>query len=144
MRWPIIFNMSSSDLEVGSWKLEVGDALLPAERPTSNLQPLISIIIVNWNGAQHLPVCLNALRAQTHRDFEVIVADNASHDESLALLACAYPEVKVIALAGNRGFTGGNNAGMRAARGEFVVLLNNDTEVDPHWLEEISAIENAT
>jgi GT2 family glycosyltransferase len=107
--------------------------------PTSNFQPVISVIIVNWNGAPHLPVCLNALRAQTYRHFEVIVADNASHDESLQLLARDYPEVKVVALPENRGFTGGNNAGIRAAHGEFIVLLNNDTEVDPHWLEEILA-----
>jgi GT2 family glycosyltransferase len=138
--------MSNSDLEIGSWKLEVGEAPLNAEHPasslqppTSNPQPLVSIIIVNWNGAPHLPVCLNALRAQTYRNFEVIVADNASHDQSLPLLARDYPEVKVVALPENRGFTGGNNAGIRAARGEFIVLLNNDTEVDAHWLEEILA-----
>jgi GT2 family glycosyltransferase len=99
----------------------------------------ISIVVVNWNGAPHLPACLNALRAQTYRHFEVIVADNASRDESLELLARDYPEVKVIALPENRGFTGGNNAGIRAAQGEFIVLLNNDTEVDPRWLEEILA-----
>ena len=124
--------------------MEVGEARLHAEHlisnvqpPTSNLQPLISIVIVNWNGAPHLPVCLDALRTQTHRNFEVIVADNASRDDSLQLLARDYPEVKVVALPENRGFTGGNNAGVRAAQGEFIVLLNNDTEVDPHWLEEI-------
>ena len=112
-----------------------------AERPTStrSVQPLASIIIVNWNGAPHLPACLNALRAQTYRRFEVIVADNASRDESLELLARDYPEVKVVALPENRGFTGGSNAGIRAAQGEFIVLLNNDTAVDPRWLEEILA-----
>ncbi len=99
----------------------------------------ISIVIVNWNGAAHLPTCLNALRAQTFRDFEVIVADNASRDDSLQLLARDYPEVKVVALSKNRGFTGGNNAGIRAAQGAFIVLLNNDTEADPHWLEEVVA-----
>jgi GT2 family glycosyltransferase len=104
-----------------------------------NLQSKISIVIVNWNGAAHLPVCLNALRAQTYRHFEVIVADNASRDDSRQLLARDYPEVKVVALPENRGFTGGNNAGIRAASGEIIILLNNDTEVDPHWLEEILA-----
>jgi GT2 family glycosyltransferase len=107
-------------------------------------QPLF-VVIVNWNGAQHLPVCLNALRAQTCRSVEVIVADNASRDESLQLLAHHYPEVKVIALQENRGFTGGSNAGIRAAQGEFIVLLNNDTEADVHWLAKsalrLSAIE---
>jgi GT2 family glycosyltransferase len=110
-----------------------------SEPATSDPRLAASIIIVNWNGASHLPVCLNALRAQTASDFEVIVADNASQDESLDLLARVYPEVKVVALPENRGFTGGNNAGIRAAQGEFIVLLNNDTEVDPHWLEEILA-----
>jgi GT2 family glycosyltransferase len=104
-----------------------------------NLKSKISIVIVNWNGAAHLPVCLNALRAQIYRNFEVIVADNASRDDSLQLLARDYPEVKVVALPENRGFTGGNNAGIRAASGEIIILLNNDTEADPHWLEEISA-----
>jgi GT2 family glycosyltransferase len=99
----------------------------------------ISVVVVNWNGAAHLPACLNALRKQTYRQFEIIVADNASHDESLSLLARDYPEVKVVALPENRGFTGGNNAGIRAARGEFIILLNNDTEADPHWLEEVLA-----
>jgi GT2 family glycosyltransferase len=119
--------------------MEDGGTHSTAKRPTSTLYPLISIVIVNWNGAAHLAVCLDALRAQTYRHFEVIVADNASHDESLDLLARDYPEVKVVALPENRGFTGGNNAGIRAARGEFIILLNNDTEVDPHWLEEIIA-----
>lgn len=107
--------------------------------PISDLQPLVSIIIVNWNGAQHLPVCLNALRRQTYRAFEVILVDNASRDNSLTLVTKNYPEVKVIALSHNRGFTGGNNAGLRAARGEIVALLNNDTEADEHWLAEVTA-----
>jgi GT2 family glycosyltransferase len=110
-----------------------------SEPAASNQQPAASIIIVNWNGAEHLPVCLNALRAQTYHDFEIIVADNASHDGSLELLARDYPEVKVVALPENRGFTGGNNAGIWAARSEFIILLNNDTEVDHQWLEEILA-----
>jgi GT2 family glycosyltransferase len=116
---------------------EFGTGAAAFRTPNSTFR--ISIVVVNWNGAPHLPVCLNALRAQTYRDFEVIVADNASRDESRPLLARDYPEVKVVALPANRGFTGGNNAGIRAAQGEFIVLLNNDTEVDPHWLAEILA-----
>jgi GT2 family glycosyltransferase len=110
-----------------------------SEPAASGQRLAASIIIINWNGAAHLPVCLNALRAQTVSDFEIIVADNASHDESLPLLARDYPEVKVVALSKNLGFAGGNNAGIRAARGDIIILLNNDTEVDPHWLEEILA-----
>ena len=103
------------------------------------MSPLVSIILVNWNGAQHLPVCFNALRRQTVRDFEIILVDNCSHDNSLALLARDFPEVKVLALQENLGFAGGNNVGLRAAQGEFIILLNIDTEVDEHWLEEVIA-----
>lgn len=99
----------------------------------------ISIIIPNWNGAAHLPTCLNALRAQTFRDFEIIIADNASADNSLDLLARGYPEVQVIRLDQNRGFTGACNAGLRAGRGEILILLNNDTEAAPDWLAELQA-----
>lgn len=99
--------------------------------------PLVSIIIPNWNGARHLPTCLEALRRQTYGHFEIIVADNASTDGSQELLRQAYPEVHLIALPENRGFTGACNAGLRAARGDILVLLNNDTEADPHWLAAI-------
>ncbi|MGH2523034.1 MAG: glycosyltransferase family 2 protein, partial [Anaerolineales bacterium] len=101
------------------------------------MPPRVSIIIPNWNGAAHLPTCLNALRAQTFRDFEVIVADNASADQSRGLLASDYPEVKVILLDRNLGFAGACNAGLRAARGEILILLNNDTEAAPDWLAEV-------
>ncbi len=100
---------------------------------------LISVVIPNWNGARHLRVCLDSLRAQTYRQVEVIVADNGSTDGSLALLAADYPEVRVLALGRNRGFAGACNAGLRAAGGELLALLNNDTEADPHWLAEVAA-----
>lgn len=93
----------------------------------------LSIVIPNWNGKHHLAPCLEAIRRQTHPDIEVIVADNASTDGSRSLLAEHYPEVRLIALPENRGFTGACNAGMEAATGEFIALLNNDTEVDPNW-----------
>jgi GT2 family glycosyltransferase len=99
--------------------------------------PYFSIIIPNWNGARHLPTCLDALRRQSWRDFETIVVDNASQDESLRLLAAQYPEVRVVALSENRFFSGGVNAGIAAARGAVIVLLNNDTEADDAWLLEL-------
>jgi GT2 family glycosyltransferase len=111
----------------------------PASVPPSDSLPLVSIVIPNWNGAHHLTTCLDSLRAQTHPHVEVIVADNGSTDGSLKLLARDYPEVRVLALGENRGFTGACNAGVRAARGAFVALLNNDTEADARWIEEIVA-----
>jgi GT2 family glycosyltransferase len=100
-------------------------------------RPLVSVVIPNWNGERHLPTCLDALRAQTYPRVEVIVADNASTDGSLALLADHYPEVRVLPLDANRGFTGACNAGIEAARGAFVVLLNNDTQAEPGWLAAV-------
>jgi GT2 family glycosyltransferase len=102
-------------------------------------QPLTSIVIPNWNGAHHLPACLDSLRAQTYPGVETIVADNGSTDDSLELMARNYAWVRVLALGENLGFTGACNAGMQAAQGEFVVLLNNDTEADSHWIEEVVA-----
>ncbi|MDI7274450.1 MAG: glycosyltransferase family 2 protein [Anaerolineae bacterium] len=99
--------------------------------------PPASVIIPNWNGARFLPTCLDALRRQSLPGAEVIVVDNASQDDSLALLQRDYPEVRVIALAENRGFSGGVNAGIRAASGDVLALLNNDTEATPGWLEAL-------
>jgi GT2 family glycosyltransferase len=99
--------------------------------------PVVSVVIPNWNGAEHLPTCLDSLRQQTLGDVEVIVVDNGSTDGSVQLLEGRYPEVGVLALGKNLGFAGACNVGMRAARGGFIVLLNNDTEVDAAWLEEV-------
>lgn len=109
------------------------------QRLERGAQALISVIIPNWNGAHHLPTCLESLRSQTLREFEVIVADNGSIDGSLELLARDYPEVRVLALGENRGFAGACNAGIKATQGTYVALLNNDAEADPGWLSEVVA-----
>lgn len=99
--------------------------------------PLVSVIIPNWNGAALLPACLDSLRAQTYRRLEIIVVDNASTDNSAALVRERYPEVRLIVLPENRGLTGGVNAGIRAAQGEIIALLNNDAEAEPAWVEAL-------
>lgn len=106
---------------------------------TDNRSPSATVVIPNWNGVDHLPTCLDSLQSQTAQDIEVIVADNGSTDGSLELMGRRYPDVRVLPLGENRGFAGACNAGMRASRGDFLVLLNNDTEVDPHWLEQVLA-----
>ncbi len=99
--------------------------------------PRVSVIIPNWNGARLLPACLNALAQQTFLDFETVVVDNASSDESRALLERAFPHVRVCALDTNLFFAGAVNHGIRATQSEIVVLLNNDTEAEATWLEEL-------
>lgn len=94
---------------------------------------LFSIVIPNWNGAKFLPTCLDSLARQTHQRLEIIVVDNASHDGSQELVRTRYPHVKLLEMPENRGFTGACNAGMQIADGEFVALLNNDTEADAGW-----------
>ncbi len=98
---------------------------------------LFSVIIPHWNGKQFLQPCLDALLAQTYAPLEVIIVDNASSDGSQAFIRANYPDVHLIELPENRGFTGACNVGMAAAHGDFISLLNNDTEVDPRWAAAI-------
>lgn len=99
---------------------------------------MIDIIIPNYNGIAHLPTCLNALRGQSRRDFCVVVVDDGSRDQSRDLLARDYPEVQVIALPENRGLAAAVNVAFHATGGEYVLLLNNDTEAHPRWLERLA------
>ena len=101
--------------------------------------PRASVIIPNWNGLVYLRPCLDSLARQTFCDAEVIVVDNASEDESVPVMQREYPWVRLVVLAENRGYAGGCNAGMAVARGEILVLLNNDTEAEPGWLEALMA-----
>jgi len=107
------------------------------------LQPLVSIIIVNWNGRDHLPDCLDSLAAQSFRDFETVLVDNGSTDGSLDLVRERYPWVKPVPLAENTGFATGNNRGLAHAAGAYIVTLNNDTRVAPDWLEILVAAADA-
>ncbi|MCB9422715.1 MAG: glycosyltransferase family 2 protein [Ardenticatenaceae bacterium] len=101
-----------------------------------------SIIIPHLNGRHHLDDCFNSLRQQTWRDFEILLVDNGSTDGTQDYVRQQYPEVKLLELGQNRGFTGACNAGWQVASGKYIILLNNDTEVDANWLAEIvSAFE---
>ncbi len=102
-----------------------------------------SVIIPSWNGARLLPACLESLRGQTYRNFEVLVVDNASTDGTPNVVQRDFPEAQIISLARNRGFTGATNAGIAQSRGAMVALMNQDVEADPHWLEEIALAAQA-
>lgn len=116
-----------------------GEARRAIPLPAEGTPGLLSVVIPNWNGAHFLPTCLDALAAQTYDNIEVIITDNASEDGSRELVERDYEWVRWVGLPENRGFTGACNAGMRAACGEFVCLLNNDTEVHAEWAAAVVA-----
>ncbi|MDP8901729.1 MAG: glycosyltransferase family 2 protein [Actinomycetota bacterium] len=101
------------------------------------MSPRVAVVIPNWNTREFLGPCLESLRRQTFRDFETLVVDSASTDGSVGFVEESFPEVRTLALAENRGFSGAVNAGIGASDAELVVLLNNDTEQDPGWLEAL-------
>ena len=101
-----------------------------------------SVIVLSWNGKEYLPACLDAVLSQDYSDFEVIVVDNGSTDGSSELVRERYPEVRLLENDRNLGFAGGNNVGLRAANGDVLVLLNQDTQAEAGWLAAlVSAIE---
>ncbi|MFZ2534856.1 glycosyltransferase family 2 protein [Methanothrix sp.] len=98
---------------------------------------LISVIVLNYNGKGFLDGCLTSLASQTYSDFEVIVVDNGSRDGSPEYIEENYPWVRLAKNNENLGFAGGTNAGIRAAKGEFILTLNNDSRADSRFIEEL-------
>ncbi|MSU76157.1 glycosyltransferase family 2 protein [Patescibacteria group bacterium] len=97
-------------------------------------KPAVSVVIPNWNGRKFLPVVLKSLQKQTFKDFETIVVDNGSTDDSVEYLKKSWPDVHVEELGKNEGFSGASNRGIEVARGQFIALLNNDLELKPDWM----------
>jgi hypothetical protein len=105
--------------------------------------PAVSIVMVNWNGRPHLARCLPSLMAQTWQDFEIVLVDNGSADGSAAFVREQFPPVRLIQNESNLGFAGPSNQGIAAARGRYVVTLNNDTELPAGWLAALVAAADA-
>jgi GT2 family glycosyltransferase len=105
--------------------------------PAGIRMPEISLVIVTWNGHKYLDVCLAAVAAQQDVDVETILVDNASTDGTGEYVRDRYPWVRLVSLSANRGFAGGNNAGVRVASGRLVAFLNNDTAADAGWLRAL-------
>lgn len=104
-----------------------------------NDQSLVSIILVNYNGEDFIEECLDSLRQIDYpkENYEVILVDNASKDNSVKLVKENFPEVKLIKSDKNLGFPGGCNLGVDVAKGEYLVFLNTDATVDKFWLNEL-------
>jgi N-acetylglucosaminyl-diphospho-decaprenol L-rhamnosyltransferase len=99
--------------------------------------PLITVVVVNYNSGGYLRGCLASLARQTIRDFEVIVVDNDSSDDSLDRIDLAPPGLAILRERTNHGFARANNLAARRARGRWLALLNPDAEADPDWLERL-------
>ncbi|MFN0070159.1 MAG: glycosyltransferase family 2 protein [Chloroflexota bacterium] len=99
--------------------------------------PLVSVIIPTWNGRHLLGACLDSLCAQSYQPLEILVVDGGSSDGSGEFLKAAYPNVGLLALPSNLGFTGNVNAGLRAAQGDLLCLLNNDAVANQEWIQHL-------
>ncbi|AFC27519.1 hypothetical protein PM3016_552 [Paenibacillus mucilaginosus 3016] len=98
---------------------------------------LVSIVIPNYNGKKYIKTCLESIKKQTYKDFEVIFVDNGSSDGSVDYVKAHYPEILLITLEENFGFSIAVNRGIEKAQGDYVVLLNTDTEATDNWLYEL-------
>ena len=102
-----------------------------------NIHPLVSIIVLNWNGLVYLEKCLQSLQFLKYPNFEIIVVDNASSDGSPDMVKENFGNIKLIVNKTNIGFAKGINVGIEESKAELVALLNNDMVVDPAWLSEL-------
>ena len=95
-----------------------------------NVNPLVSIIVLNYNAGELLLNCINSLKKSTYQNIEIIVVDNISSDNSQIKCKKIFPDIKLIQNRKNLGYCGGNNVGIKQAKGKFIVILNPDTIVE--------------
>ena len=96
-----------------------------------------TIILLTYNSLKDLPECIPSLISQTYTNFEIIVVDNASTDETAKFIRTNYPQLKLIETGANLGYPGGNNVGFEHAQGDYIVVVNPDTLADSNWLAEL-------
>ena len=104
---------------------------------TESSKSLISIVILNYNAGKLLDDCIHSIQKTEKVNFEIILVDNASTDKSYKEYTQKFPDVNLIENSKNLGYCEGNNVGIRATKGEFVVVLNPDTVVNSNWLHEL-------
>ena len=99
----------------------------------SNKYPLISVVMLNWNGLEDTKSCIASLKKSTYSNFEIIIVDNGSEDGSKEWLK-SQDDLVLVDLPKNEGVTGGHIEGHKVSKGEFIANLNNDATVDENWL----------
>ena len=102
-----------------------------------NIQPLVSVIVLNFNAKEFLVNCIDSIFDSNYQNFEVILVDNASSDQTYQICKEKHPKINLIINEKNLGYCGGNNIGIKSAKGEFIIILNPDTVVDPNWITEL-------
>lgn len=102
------------------------------------MQYKFSIIIVTWNGVELLKKFLPTVVETTYPDFEIVIADNASSDNTVEWIEQYYPSCRVVTFDENYGYCGGNNRAVKQCSGDILLFLNNDVRVDPEWLEPLN------
>lgn len=100
-------------------------------------EPLVSIIIVNWNGIKYINDCITSLLEQSFRDFEILLVDNSSSDGSVEFVERKFPDIRIIRNSTNVGFAEGNNIGIKKSFSKFVALFNPDAVADREWLTNL-------
>ena len=98
-------------------------------------QPKVAIVILNWNGRKYLEQFLPSVSDTTYSNYEIIIADNGSADDSISFIEKNYAGIKIIRLAKNYGFSRGYNEALKDIRADYYMLLNSDVEVKPGWLD---------
>lgn len=101
------------------------------------MTPLVSIVILNWNGRKYLEQFLPFVLATTYENKEIVVADNASTDDSIDFVRNNFPTVKIIRLSSNFGFSKGYNEALKQVKSDYYILLNSDVEVTAGWVEPL-------
>ncbi len=104
---------------------------------TQDNDSLVSIIIVNYNGRKYLQKCLKSILENNYKNFEIILVDNNSSDDSVEYVRKHFPKVRIIILDKNFGYAEPNNTGAKIAKGKFLFFLNNDTELSPNSISEL-------
>jgi GT2 family glycosyltransferase len=99
--------------------------------------PLVSIIILNYNQLKVTCECIDSARSLEYPNYEIIMVDNASSEDPTSITHSRYPEVRLIRNQVNLGFSGGSNVGIKAAHGDYFLIINNDTEVVPDLIERM-------
>ncbi len=102
--------------------------------------PLVAVVILNWNGKNFLQQFLPSVISSTYKNIQIIVADNASTDDSIQFLKDHFPTVKIIINQTNEGFAKGYNTALKKVTADYFVLLNSDVEVSPNWIEPVIAL----